>query len=129
LRATRVFDAGLLLLTRLRTLDGEAALVVRFDLGFALEAAPVFFVFELAAFLDLLRATIVNLSTRKLSRTRYTPAHEHCRNSVHEYCFQNGELTFRREKPLASSPGTPSDSRSTVNCVFSTNPSKNQRGR
>jgi hypothetical protein len=73
LRATRVFDAGLLLLTRLRTLAGEAALVVRFDLGFALEAAPVFFVFELVAFLDLLRATIANLSTRKLSRTRYDP--------------------------------------------------------
>jgi hypothetical protein len=70
LRATRVFDAGLLLLTRLRTLDEVAALVVRFDLGFALDAAPVFFVFELVAFLDLLRATIVYLSTRKLSRTR-----------------------------------------------------------
>jgi hypothetical protein len=110
LRATRVFDAGLLLLTRLRTLDGEAALVVRFDLGFALEAAPVFFVFEPVVFLDLLRATIVNLSTRKLSRTRYKSMHEHCSQSVHEYCFQNGELTFRREKPLASSPGTPRDS-------------------
>jgi hypothetical protein len=110
LRATCVFDAGLLLLTRLRTLDGEAALVVRFDLGFALEAAPVFFVFELVVFFDLLRATIVNLSTRKLSRTRYKSMHEHCSQSVHEYCFQNGELTFRREKPLASSPATPRDS-------------------
>jgi hypothetical protein len=129
LRATRVFDAGLLLLTRLRTLDGEAALVVRFDLGFALEAAPVFFVFELVVFFDLLRATIVNLSTRKLSRTRYKSMHEHCSQSVHEYCFQNGELTFRREKPLASSPATPRDFRSTVNWPFSTNPSKNQRRR
>jgi hypothetical protein len=88
LRATRVFDAGLLLLTRLRTLDGEAAFVVRFDLGFALEAAPVFFVFELVVFFDLLRATIVNLSTRKLSRTRYKSMHEHCSQSVHEYCFR-----------------------------------------
>jgi hypothetical protein len=129
LRATRAFDAGLLLLTRLRTLDGEAAFVVRFDLGFALEAAPVFFVFELVVFFDLLRATIVNLSTRKLSRTRHKSMHEHCSQSVHEYCFQNGELTFRREKPLASSPGTPRDFRSTVNWPFSTNPSKNQRGR
>jgi hypothetical protein len=117
------------LLTRLRTLDGEAALVVRFDLGFAREAAPVFFVFELVVFLDLLRATIVNLSTRKLFRTRYRSVQEHWPNSVHEYCFQNGELTFRREKPRASSPGTPSDFRSTVNWLFSTNPSKNQRGR
>jgi hypothetical protein len=98
LRATRVFDAGLLLLARLRTLDGEAALVVRFDLGFAREAAPVFFVFELVAFLDLLRATIVNLSTRKLSRRRYRSVHEHCPNSVHEYCFQNGELTLSSRK-------------------------------
>jgi hypothetical protein len=129
LRATRVFDAALLLLTRLRTLAGEAALVVRFDLGFALEAAPLFFVFELVVFLDLLRATIVNLSTRKLSRTRSRSAHEYCSRSVYEYYSQNGELTFRPGKPLASSPGTLSDFRSTINLSFSTNPSKNQRGR
>jgi hypothetical protein len=66
LRATRVFDAVLLLLTRLRTLDEEAALVVRFALVFTVEAAPAFFVFGLVVFLDLLRATIINLSTRKL---------------------------------------------------------------
>jgi len=84
LRATRVFDAGLLLLTRVRTLDEEAPFGVRFDLGFALEAAPVFFVFELVVFFDLLRAAIVNLSTRKLLRTRSKPVHEHCYRSVHE---------------------------------------------
>ena len=71
LRAARVFDADLLFATRLRALDEEAPFVVRFDFGFAREAEPVFFVFELVVFLDLLRATIVNLSTRKLSRTRY----------------------------------------------------------
>jgi hypothetical protein len=47
-----------------------AAFVVCFDLGFALAAAPGFFVFELVVFFDLLRATIANLSTRKLFRTR-----------------------------------------------------------
>jgi hypothetical protein len=129
LRATRVFDAGLLLPTRFRTLDEGAAFVVRFDLDFALEAAPVFFVFALVVFLELLRATIVNLSTRKLSRKRYRLAHEHCSKSVHEYCSQDGELTFRPGKPFASPPGTPSDFRSTINLSFSTNPSKNQRGR
>jgi hypothetical protein len=71
LRATRLFDAVLLLLARFRTLDEEAVLVARFAFVFALEAAPVFFVFELVVFLDLVRATIVNLSTRKLFRTRY----------------------------------------------------------
>jgi len=74
------------------------ALVVRFDLGFALATAPVFFVFELVVFLDLLRATIVNLSTRKLSRTRYRSMHERCSQSAHEYCFQNGELTLSSRK-------------------------------
>ena len=77
LRATRVFDAVLLLVARVRTLDEEAALVVRFALVFAVEAAPAFFVFELVVFLDLVRATIINLSTRKLSRTRYRSAHEY----------------------------------------------------
>jgi hypothetical protein len=70
LRATRVFEAGLLLLIRFRALDDVAAFVVCFDLGFAREAAPVFFVFELVVFFDLLRATIANLSTRKLFRIR-----------------------------------------------------------
>jgi hypothetical protein len=31
---------------------------------------PVFFVFEVVVFFDLLRATIANLSTRKLFRIR-----------------------------------------------------------
>jgi hypothetical protein len=43
----------LLLLTRLRTLDEEVPFGVRFDVGFAREAAPVFFVFELVVFFDL----------------------------------------------------------------------------
>jgi hypothetical protein len=129
LRATRVFDAVLLLLARFRTLDEEAALVARFTLVFAVEAAPVFFVFELVVFLDLVRATIVNLSTRKLFRTRYRSAHEYYPKSVLECYSRNGEVTFRPGKPLASSPGTLSDFRSTINWSFSTNPSKNQRGR
>jgi hypothetical protein len=70
LRAACEFEAGLPLLTRLRALDEVAAFVVCFDLGFAREAAPVFFVFELVVFFDLLRATIANLSTRKLFRIR-----------------------------------------------------------
>jgi hypothetical protein len=129
LRATRVFGAVLLLRARFRTLGEEAALVVRFALVFALAAAPVFFVFELVVFLDLLRATIVNLSTRKLFHTRHRSEHEYCPKSVFECYFRNGEMTFRPGKPLASSPGTLSDFRSTINWLFSTNPSKNQRGR
>ena len=129
LRATRVFDAGLLLLTRVRTLDEEAPFGVRFDLGFALEAAPVFFVFELVVFFDLLRAAIVNLSTRKLFRTRSKPVHEHCYRSVHEYCSSERQVDFLSTKSLASSPATPSNFRSTINLSFSTNSSKNQRGR
>jgi hypothetical protein len=68
--ATRVFEAGLLLLTRFRALDEAVAFVVCFDLDFALEATPAFFVFELVVFFDLVRAAIANLSTRKLFRTR-----------------------------------------------------------
>jgi hypothetical protein len=117
------------LLARFRTLDEEAALVARFALVFAVEAAPVFFVFGLVVFLDLLRATIINLSTRKLSRTRYRSGHKYCSKSVLECYSRNGELTFRPGKPLASSPGTLADFRSTINWSFSTNPSKNQRGR
>jgi hypothetical protein len=85
LRTTRVFEVSLLLLTRLRALDEDAPFGARFDFGRALETAPVFFVFELVVFFDLLRATIVNLSTRKLSRARYKPVHEHCSRTVHEY--------------------------------------------
>jgi hypothetical protein len=70
LRPTRVFEADLLLAIRLRALDEVVAFFVCFDFGFALEAAPVFFVFELVVFFDLLRANIANLSTRKLFRIR-----------------------------------------------------------
>jgi hypothetical protein len=129
LRATRVFDAGLLLLTRVRALDEEAAFGVRFDLGFALEAATVFFFFELVVFFDLLRATIVNLSTRKLFRTRNRSAHENCSRFVHEYCSLERQVDFSSRKPLASSPGTLSDLRSTINLSFITISSKNQRRR
>jgi hypothetical protein len=86
LACDRVFDAALLLLARVRTLDEEAALVGRFAFVFAMEAARVFFVFELVVFLDLARATIVNLSTRKLFRARNRSAHENCSRFVHEYC-------------------------------------------
>ena len=51
-RVICVFDAGLLLLTRFRALDEGAAFGLRFDLGFAVETAPVFFVFELVVFFD-----------------------------------------------------------------------------
>src|SRR6202042_612578 len=118
LRATRVFEAVLLLLARFRTLDGEAALVVRLAFVFAVEAAPVFFVFELVVFLDLVRATIINLSTRKLSRTRYRSAHEYYSRLASECYSRNGKATFRPGKPLASSPGTLSDFRSTINLTF-----------
>ena len=100
LRATRVFDAVLLLLARFRTLDEDAALVVRFAFVFAVEAAPVFFVFELVVFLDLVRATIINLSTRKLSRTRYRSAHEYHSKLARECYSRNGEATFRPGKPF-----------------------------
>jgi len=51
-------------------LDEEAPFVVRFAFGFALEAEPVFFVFELVVFFDLLRAAIVNpLHARTLPHT------------------------------------------------------------
>jgi hypothetical protein len=129
LRATRVFDAGLLLLARFRTLDEAAPFGARFDLGFARGAAPVFLVFELVVFFDLLRAAIVNLSTRKLSRTRFKSLHEHCSRSVHEYCSSERQVDFCSTKSLASSLRTPSDFRSTINLSFSTKSSKNQRGR
>jgi hypothetical protein len=104
LRATRLFDAGLLLLTRVRALDEEATF--GFDLGFARDAATVFFFFELVVFFDLLRATIVNLSTRKLFRTRSRSVHENCSRSVHENCSSERQVDFSSWKPLASSPRT-----------------------
>jgi len=69
LRAALVFDAGLLFPIRFRTLDEEIRLAVRFGGVFALDAGPVFFVFDLVGFFDLLRADIVNLSTREHPRT------------------------------------------------------------
>jgi hypothetical protein len=71
LRATRTLDAGFVLPTRFRTLDEDARLEARFDAIFALGAGPVFFVFDFVVFFDLLRATIVKLSTR--DRTRFSP--------------------------------------------------------
>jgi hypothetical protein len=100
LRATRVFEAVLLLLARFRTLDEEAAFVVRFAFVFAVEAAPVFFVFGVAVFLDFLRATIVNLSTRKLFRTRYRSAHEYCSNPCSNVTLGTAKRPFVQENHL-----------------------------
>ena len=61
-------------MTRVRALDDEAPFAVRLDFGFALAAAPVFFVFDFVVFLDLLGATIINLSTRKHSAHVTDPA-------------------------------------------------------
>jgi len=128
-RVIRVFDAGLLLLTRLRALDEGAAFGLRFDLGFAVEADPAFFVFELVVFFDLLRAAIANLSTREHSRTRSEFVHERCSECVHEYCSSGRQVDFSPIKSHASQLRTRSDFHSTINLWFSTNPSKNQRGR
>jgi hypothetical protein len=65
LPAALVFDAGLLFPIRFRTLDEETLFAVRFGVDFALDAGPVFLVFDLVGFFDLLRADIVNLSTRE----------------------------------------------------------------
>jgi len=70
LGSTRDFDAGLPLPARFRGLDKDAALERRFGADFARDNGPVFFVFELVGFLGLLRATIVNLSTREHHRIR-----------------------------------------------------------
>jgi hypothetical protein len=69
-RAAVALDAGLLLPTRLRTLDEDASLELRFDAVFALEAGLVFLVFDFIVFFDLLRAAIVKLSTRGRPRAR-----------------------------------------------------------
>jgi len=127
-RPARALDAALLLPTRLRTLDEDARLT-RFEGAFALEARVFFFAFDFVVFFDLLRAAIINLSTRKLLRTRSKPVHEHCYRSVHEYCSSERQVDFLSTKSLASSPATPSNFRSTINLSFSTNSSKNQRGR
>jgi hypothetical protein len=114
LRATRVFEAGLLLLTRFLALDEVAVFVVCFDLGFTLEATPAFFVFELVVFFDLLRATIANLSTRKLFRTRSTPRTNPALDPCTNIALQSGKFDCSSWKSLASSPGTPSDFRTTI---------------
>jgi hypothetical protein len=96
LRAARVLETGLLLPTRFRTLDEDAALEARFEVGFTRDAGPVLLVLELVGFFDLLRAAIANLSTREHFRTRCKSVHEHYSRSVHEHCSSIGELTFRQ---------------------------------
>jgi hypothetical protein len=97
LRATLVVDAGFVLPTWVRALD-EAPLERRFDVDFALDAGPVFFVFVLVVFFDLLRTDIVNLSTREHSRTHSKAVHEHCSSKQRvDFCPRNHlRLTYRR---------------------------------
>jgi hypothetical protein len=104
-------------------------LEARFETGFALEAGPAFFVFELVAFFDFLRAAIANLSTREHFRIHLDAVHEYYSKFVHQTALQNGNLSFLPTKTRVSSLSTPSDSRSTINLSFSTNSSKNQRRR
>jgi hypothetical protein len=95
LRATLVFDVGLLLPTRFRPPDEDTPLAVRFDVDFALDAGPVFFAFDLVVFFDLLRAAIVNLSTREHSRTHSQSTHEHSfQPHARTAALQNGKLVF-----------------------------------
>jgi hypothetical protein len=75
--ATRAFDAGLLFPTRFRALDEGGPLEARFEVCFTRDAGPVLFIFELVGFFDLLRAAIVNLSTRKHYRIHFKSAHEY----------------------------------------------------
>jgi hypothetical protein len=77
LRATREFDAGLLFATRFRALDEDGPLEARFEVCFTRDADPVLFIFDLVGFFDLLRAAIVNLSTRERYRIRFKSAHEY----------------------------------------------------
>ena len=77
LRATRVLGAGLLFPVRFRALDGDDPLEARFEVCFTRGAGPVLFIFELVGFFDLLRAAIVNLSTRKHDRIHFRSAHEY----------------------------------------------------
>jgi len=100
LRATLVFDAGLLLPTRFRALDEDTPLAARFDFDFALEADPIFVVFDLVVFFDLLRAAIVNLSTREHSRMHSKSAHEHCSKSVHEHRSSKRQVDFCQRNHL-----------------------------
>jgi hypothetical protein len=109
-RATRVFDAGLLLLTRLRALDEAAAFGLRFDFGFALDAETGFFVFAFVVFFDLVRAAIVNLSTRKPTAYASKSMHEHYSKPVHEHCFSKRQVDFPPTRSRASSLKTPDPS-------------------
>jgi len=77
LRATRVFDAVLLFPARFRALDGDDPLEARFEVCFTRGVGPVLFIFKLVGFFDLLRAAIVNLSTRKHDRIHFRSAHEY----------------------------------------------------
>jgi hypothetical protein len=98
LRTTLVFDAGLLLPAWFRALDDDAPLDVRFDVDFTVDAGPVFFVFVLVVFFDLLRTDIVNLSTREHSRTHSKSVHEHCSSKQRvDFCPRNHlRLAYRR---------------------------------
>jgi hypothetical protein len=102
LRATRVFDAGLLLPTRFRALDDGAPLDVRFDVDFALDTDPVFFVFDLVVFFDLLRTDIVNLSTREHSRTHSKSVHEHCSSKQRVDSCPRNHLRLAYRRPATS---------------------------
>jgi hypothetical protein len=95
-RATRVFVVDLAFTACFRAPDEDVTFEPRFDLGFALEAEAVFFVFAFTVFFDLVRAAIVNLSTRRLYRTRSksrTNVTPHPRTNA---ALRNGKLTFRR---------------------------------
>jgi hypothetical protein len=76
LRAVRALEADLLFPTRFRALGDDASLGTRFDAAFALDADPIFFVFDFVVFFDL-RAAIGQLSTRECSRTPWTPVRQH----------------------------------------------------
>ena len=119
LRAAPALDAGFLLPTRLRTLEGDASLEVRFNAVFAPEVGPVFLVFDFIVFFDLLRAAIVKLSKRDHSRIRRTLMRKH------------GAPKRRPDCLPAITPSHPNTRvcRSAVNLSFSTKSSKNQRGR
>lgn len=110
LRATLAFDAGLRLPTRFRRLGEGTPLEVRFEVGFTLEAGPVFFVFELIVFFDFLRAAIVNLSTREHFRIHFNAAHEYYSKSVHEYRSSKRQSAYLPTEAWAPSLPTPSDS-------------------
>ncbi len=117
--AALALEAGLLLPARLRAVDEDATLETRFEVGFAVEAGLVFFVFDFVVFFDLLRAAIVN-SPRAIALAY---AESPCANP----------LANMASGPLSPKPrfvrGVSRDFRSTINLSFSTKSSKNQRRR